>query len=1293
MFDETDENLTVSEYLQDKWHPEITKAVRKNLSILDDSNLFKNTKLPVQVPYAEQTPWVLTEGEGYNPKIFSEKPGFFEQLGHAFKSENEFFALGNMGDPETQNINPLQDEELSEKPDWQQILIDSGVSNPRWFNYIMKGTTRADIDNRIAFAQQREQQENYFAEGSGIADFLGGSAGVLLSPSSLIPISASVKYAKLGKNVLQNTLRSLPGVALQSAGHAALVDMASDTKDMSNYLQDVAIDTIWGSVFIGAGAGFVSGTKAKDIYSARKLAKQSEDSITIKQKIGPKGEFQGLQAEAMKGESVSADVVDKWQTLLDSQIAKKGAFKYAISQKLFSKGNPIVKGLTSSYASVANFFNRAIDHSFVTEGMEKGGVRQTNVEELVKENQAKTHMLNFQIDGLFLEANGIDPTRRWTAEAKKQFLKATNKDMITRKEFDKMVGDVVINPEAQSHLQPVNEAANLVNERFEELYKAYLKHTGISEEIFPPRTAKGYLMRMYDNNYIAASEAMGNKSFVDVVASALKEQDDLIDVHSAGVKQAELDLDVLKNEKKKLIDADKWDEAAHTKLNKQIEQAKSRVLDENNKLRKEMLDNPDLHLVLDTRAYLTSAEEKELEGLLTPRMELEQKVGELQSQLKSEKTSRASILKELEKATEEAKGLELKQEELEAKDNIRAIQEELSSVKQELDDLVFTLEQSATQGKINSKFYTHNKESGRITFRDIHAPVRFRDKIENNDYRGAAERFQQTIQNYNPEQMAQAILSNYGDAATNPLQERSLMIPDSVLRDNNFLITDIAKLTQVYTKSISSRTAIAQVFNDPIFGKGLEGVGNALRQEYIEKKQKIIDSDMPQAKKEKALVKEMREFKKNRDLIGQVSEIMLGTTNRNSKLRTFTNNLRNYTMATRLGAMQLSSLSDTGGIIMKQGLWSYLSEGLAPIMKEAFKKAKNGDVNLAKENAAHAYLGLEHVKGAYGDTAYNPSTMDSVYIGGKVSTAIDNITHVSMNLFGQTYIDNLNQRIVANIAQSKFMRYMEKYREGTLKSHELETLKFAGLSPEVWHERFIEQFEKYGGEKFGAARQTRYFDWQDTEAMQAMVRGIRRSVNESVLKSGWMDAPLFTNDPFAQMIFLFHKWGFSAMSRWVLPAMQREDAHKLAGIVSMMGLGAMVDPLRKFTRGEGFEWDEDAAFLNAFSNSSLGGWYWDGIENLNALFNFSLLPNTNDRRRQLTVAGILGGAPAGLLQDGATIIGGLLNQDTTKGDAKKAIGLLPMSSVWYLRSLVNDFTDNLTLPERRPPRNGIWANY
>ena len=122
--------------------------------------------------------------------------------------------------------------------------------------------------------------------------------------------------------------------------------------------------------------------------------------------------------------------------------------------------------------------------------------------------------------------------------------------------------------------------------------------------------------------------------------------------------------------------------------------------------------------------------------------------------------------------------------------------------------------------------------------------------------------------------------------------------------------------------------------------------------------------------------------------------------------------------------------------------------------------------------------------------------------------------------------------------------------------------------------------------KKGGGFASDYWNWEDKEARVIMSKHIRKSVASTLIKKGMFDSPLVSNDPVMGVLFTFTGWYFSALSKFVVPALQRPfDAYMMQGTVMSAGLGALVDPLRSWARGEGFSMSDEEWFASAISSS------------------------------------------------------------------------------------------------------------
>ena len=274
--------------------------------------------------------------------------------------------------------------------------------------------------------------------------------------------------------------------------------------------------------------------------------------------------------------------------------------------------------------------------------------------------------------------------------------------------------------------------------------------------------------------------------------------------------------------------------------------------------------------------------------------------------------------------------------------------------------------------------------------------------------------------------------------------------------------------------------------------------------------------------------------------------------------------------------------------------------------------------------------------------------------------------------------------------QSRIMRHMYEFQNGTLsKTDEIALLQY-GLDPKAWSKRFIEAFEESSGWKDkNGAFQSKYWDWKDDEAIGRMAMTLRRGVQDTIIQRGLFTSPFWMNNPILGMIMMFHGWGFAAFNRFTVPMLQRPDAYKLQGIIFMLSLGALIDPLRKFANGKKADLDnDDTWFGKAFetvSNSGILGHTPDILQTMNKLLGGELLPKVTEKYQGWNKFGAIGGPALGIADDMLTIMQHAMssNKKFTVSDAKKAFRLVPLTGSVMTRGALNHLAESLGLPERQ----------
>ena len=503
---------------------------------------------------------------------------------------------------------------------------------------------------------------------------------------------------------------------------------------------------------------------------------------------------------------------------------------------------------------------------------------------------------------------------------------------------------------------------------------------------------------------------------------------------------------------------------------------------------------------------------------------------------------------------------------------------------------------------------------------------------------------------------------------------------------------DLSTNVSIYDSILGKKTAFREAFGGFGQADGIQGVVDRLTNE---RRQKEFDlKAVPGEAGADAVKKMYKEFDRAVKDITKAYHHAMGYSKASYNLRQFSRGARALTMVTRLGALPIAMLTDIGGVILNNNFIRVLSDGILPSVEtfNGFAKSKNGIAY--RESAAHLSIAIEHLSHAYTERIWNSSTMQDVNGAGKLVNGLEGLAHLSGNLSGANALDNWIQRLAANVTQSKVMRMMFKHAEGTITDNEKLSLNRFGIPPEEWASIFIDAYKKHGGESNGhGGHYTYYYQWADAHASVKMGEAIRSGVRESVLKKGILDAPFWTNDPGWGLITYLKGFAFSSFNRFTVPSMQRMDADKAIGLGVMLLMGSLVDPLRKWTRGESYDFDDKTKFaIDTISNSGALGIISDALQEANAL-----MPDTfggklkSDRYRDRTIAGVLGGPLGGIGNDVANILNSFGSGKINQKDMQKFVRLIPLTQLWYLRYLSNKLVESMNLPKNTNHAEG-WFN-
>jgi hypothetical protein len=849
----------------------------------------------------------------------------------------------------------------------------------------------------------------------------------------------------------------------------------------------------------------------------------------------------------------------------------------------------------------------------------------------------------------------------------------------TWEDFNYKVVDATITQEF-NYSKSINAASKEYTQYTDAIYEELQRTRGFDPEILSPINARGYFTQNMDNIALVKYKP----KFLEVVANEFKRQDAVLEEISRPLEDAKKFLAQLEEHK---LSGEAYDRSAAN----EIKAARERVREAQREIERRARDDEDVALLLEDRNFVTMENAQKIRDLHAPINEQQalvstQKkvVSKLKSQLSAAKSSaKTNVTKEATKRNI------TKMKKLEKE--IEAAEEELRQLNMRIEELTDELHQRAHKGEIDKRLFT--KDENIITFRNPDEWAKFRKPFANDNERiDAAEGQRNLYLNNTTEQIQQSLLGSMMPSLfANPLKKRTFPIPAKVLNDARFIASDVPKAAASYAKALGRHISLGKVFKDVnmLEGEfGPMGFARILGEERA-KIEKGIDSNtkLSDEQKAKERLKLDRDFREGTQFMKNMLDSFMGRTNASASTLRVTRAIKNFAASTKLGGVPIAQVTDIGAIILKHGMWPYLRDGLKPMIQTLNGYVGGEHADVFKRNSADALLSLQHMESGYGARYSDNLSVGDVPIATHLESALEKVGHLSGNFFGTNFIDNANQRVVSGIMQSKIMRHMYEFKEGTLsKTDEMGLLQY-GLDPKIWADKFIENFESSTGwkERTGAY-QTKYWEWKDNDAVSRMAMTIRRGVQDTIIQRGLFTSPFWTNNPILGMIFMFHGWGFAAFNRFTVPMMQRPDAYKLQGIIMMLGLGAMIDPLRKLANGKKADTsNDDTWFGKAFesvSNSGILGHAPDILQTMNKFLGGQLLPKTTEKFQGWNKFSVLGPA-AGIADDIATILQHSMGTDKkfTTSDAKKAIRLVPLTGSIATRGLLNQWAESLGLPE------------
>ena len=1279
--------------------------------------------LDLNINFSPNAPAQIDANEGYGVSSVEKgnqtpKPGFWKTAGAEFYDWNASAQGVHYGYEKYQQPDPLLDIPPS---DWTpktnpEMFYDV---KPQYIQYLLEAHGPQDLQYRRDRVMSEQAHDDTLEDGSMFAKVIGGFGGAILDPINLIPIVGELKYARFAPTILKNAARAFPGLAAAATLQSGARQLDRVNGNLSDFVRDAVINSVFGSALFG---GFKAGALALDKMELWNLRKLATPGIDYKMALGPKGEITGITAFDIKG-GLSAQEVSYAQEIANSSFLKSGFFKipYAGSALLALKGAPVIGSpliamINSAYKVERAFIDRAADHSFYRTGIEKGEASPKSFEHFMKREHAELRGIASQLNALHLERNGfkdriapVNAISQIGMGLYNQKLKLLQQDIdkvgyISRDTFNDEIQRVITTKEPSEHAA-VNEAASIVDKKIDKTMKGYLKAHNLPEDYFgDPKTARGYLMRVYDINYLNVNK----DKWVNTISQYLRDSDELIAQRMEPIRSLEQQIESLKSSHEALIKRPKFSDREVKTSSDALEKARRDLTIAQEKLQNELRTNPDLRLHIEDHHALSADEAKELQKILKPLDDLKKQVSEQQkvvNELKNQKSkSKQSAMKG--KTAETAKKHAVDEKHMVAK--VEEAEAKLHELKGKVEEKDYELYQAKRNGDINPRLYnplTHE-------FRNPNERLRFRETYGNDIMReGHAKAYYDSIMHTNPEDTVADVMGKMmGGAGENPLKRRTLMVPDELLYNNNFLTKDIMSKLNNYSLYLSRRTHIKNVFQDVTHDGGIEPLIEKLNLEYqskrepfdtrkreINEKLESLDptkdaAEIKALKKEteslnKKINEETKSFNKSKDRMNLSYERMMGLRKRDKWEIMTQGVIRSLVAMANLHLLPVTQIADNGAIGLQHGMWPYIRDGVYPIVTSLSGLLKTKDSEAIREVCPHIHLGLQDVLNGHADKNISMETQPYVNMGPWVAGA-EKMAHFSGNADLTNYIDNWLQRLTGSIVQSKFMKNLHSHVNGTISKNDTAYLLKYGIDPKIWGDRMVKAFQESDGHvtKLGGY-QSMFWKWQDMEAANEFSSAVFRAIQNTIVQRGMFDSPFWADNALGMIFHTFTGWGYASVNRYLIPMMQRPDAEQILGVMFALGCGSLVSPMRRMSRGED-AYPEDMTtgqhFYEAVADSAVSSALANVLSYANWLSDDRLMGDLkNDKFRNRTGIGA-SSAVFGTANRLWNFTSALATGEMNQKDAKDMAHMLPIAGSLYGRQMSDFIVDKMVAaPNRR----------
>lgn len=405
-----------------------------------------------------------------------------------------------------------------------------------------------------------------------------------------------------------------------------------------------------------------------------------------------------------------------------------------------------------------------------------------------------------------------------------------------------------------------------------------------------------------------------------------------------------------------------------------------------------------------------------------------------------------------------------------------------------------------------------------------------------------------------------------------PLKGRTWDILDNKVQD--YLENDSEVVLEFYNRSMTGQLLLQEEFGTVNFDKASKDLGA----QFDEYKATIPAKDLPKANKE---------FKRNMADLAMLWDLTNGTYRSakdfdNAFIRGLSN-VRTLNYMRLLGGVTISSLADTGSLVMTHGFRNVFGDLLLPTIRN-MKRLK-----IARDELRSAGLVWEGVLNSRVQSLAEIG--DPTARGSYFSRMTNNMSTVFTQATLITQWNDAMKMSAGILTQSNVIKASKALASGKkLSAKQASEMKWMGLT-DADLLKIQKMQAKHGTTEKGVAL-SGVSKWEDQVTARAYRAALNKSANSTIVTKGLGDVPAFSNSELGKSFMQFQSFSFAANQRITIRGAQRlakGDAAVLSGITSMVTMGMLIAYLKAESYKEGITdtWSEDKWIMEGVDRSGL----------------------------------------------------------------------------------------------------------